>query len=148
MRFFHRKQQCYIVGEGSFTGEHGHLPEIDEDQDSIAQQMLQSTMRRKSSGVPGLRSSEPTKLKVRADMEPSTFDEGEQSLLSPSAILLDSELKQHSLASSGVETPPQSVSLTASPERTQSLVRQSQVPYLRIDPTTPRDHVVSEDGKL
>ena len=32
MRFFHRKHQCYIVGEGSFAGQYASLPELTDNE--------------------------------------------------------------------------------------------------------------------
>ena len=49
VRFFHHKCQCYIEGEGSFIGKHGHLPEkVDEHQDvdvDIANKLRESSRR-------------------------------------------------------------------------------------------------------
>ena len=40
VRFFHRKHQCYIVGEGTFVGRYGSLPEFSDS--SISHEIAES----------------------------------------------------------------------------------------------------------
>lgn len=73
MRFFSHKQQCYLVGEGSFSGRSSHLPESIEYTDSslgIAQSIMQSAKKRLSALMPLM----SQKIEVKADVEPNNHD--------------------------------------------------------------------------
>ena len=92
MRFFHRKHQCYIVGEGSFAGQYGHLPNINEDQnteaDNIAEQVRQSTLKRRSL-VPML-TPKTSKVSVTAEINTEPLTEFGEDLLSSLPAPMDS----------------------------------------------------------
>ena len=100
MRFFHRKHQCYIVGEGSFAGRYASLPDISDDDDddddpssgpATTSSLLGSTLRRAS-----LRSTLLKEVNVPTDMEPTDENkpavhsqgeaQGKVNLLAPSKV--------------------------------------------------------------
>lgn len=142
MRFFHRKHQCYIVGEGSFAGRHGHLPEIDKGQDSesdTTEQLLQSTLKRRSKSLVPLGPKSPIlKLKVKADMEPAIVESSEFLLPDPQSFW------QHE----GEDEPP--FVLSPTPARRRNTLPE-QLPPVKMRRQSARfgtlkDDVVSEDG--
>lgn len=73
MRFYNPKQRCYLVGEGSFSGKFGYLPENFESVDAslgIAQSIVESA--RRKSPIPTLSPSMspiPQRIEVKADVE-------------------------------------------------------------------------------
>lgn len=76
MRLFHRKHQCYVVGEGSFTGEHGHLPEVEEEEQNsdvfIAGQLFEATsMKRAQHSIGSLAASRSSLAASRSSLAAS-----------------------------------------------------------------------------
>lgn len=86
LRFFHRKHQCYVVGEGSFAGYFGFLPEVDEDEEAEqVEELLQSTIRKRSAS-PISMARDLKELEVVASVEPlqDRKDEADTAALSVS----------------------------------------------------------------
>ena len=127
MRFYHRKHQCYIVGEGSFIGRYGFLHDIsDREKDSMAESIQSSTMSRRRSTIP----MTPKKLKVKADME--SIDAGADS---PRPQLLAPDV--------GSQEQEQSISFSREGSTSQSVDTKLE----NRKHSTTVDEVVSEDGK-
>lgn len=149
VRFYHRKHQCYIVGEGSYVGHHGYLPDAsDSNDDSMAASIQNSTLNRdrKKSPVPPA-SFTRQKFEVKADVEAIP---GELVSTPPSAMsfIMDLESQEQSILFSD----DGSASLSHVKSRTHSW-QSSHGSGLR-KPSRPLnswessvDEVVSEDGK-
>ena len=138
MRFFHRKHQCYIVAEGSFAGQHGHLPEINGDNSGadIAQQ-LTASLRRPSSRPPSLSKQIPT-LEVQADIEPTWPPE-------PSSALLPSA---YEFQTAKISFTAPSFDESSSPKKSQSRKGLLHSRKFGSHPVSrSKDEVVSEDGE-
>lgn len=123
MNFFHSKHQCYIVGEGSFIGHCGNIPDVAEsgDEDPGVTSSI-----KKSKSLFSLTSLSDHQLQVTADVEP-TEDERASSI-KPS-LRLKQELKTEQTSASFDD----GTSTSLSPPKYQKLLT--------------GDEVVSEDGK-
>ena len=154
VRFFHRKHECYIIGEGSFVGRYGKLPDLSEDDDSgheIAESIQISTLRRRSSvGIYSPTSKSSLQLEVKAQMEPICEVKTSVSIL-PS--LCEFESQEEKIEFQSPPTPssllPELQSHTRLSHQRQSLDSsnaglQSQTNKF---PSLPGDDVISEDGK-
>ena len=119
MRFFHHKEQCYVVGEGSFVGHCGHLPHVAED---IIVDSAESGSLPRTQSITSLGSHE---IRVQADVEPTQED-----VVSTSA---------------GAVNPSLSPAHTETQKRSLQPGGDSRVNLISV---SIGDNVVSEDGEL
>jgi hypothetical protein len=137
VRFYHRKHQCYIVGEGSFIGEYGDLPDVsDKNYDSMADSIQSSTMGRRRSSAPLLPHGQKT-FEVCADMGTIAEDATSCSIAMP--LIFDAESQEQSISFStdGSASLSDASSKFHTWSKKHPLRKQS----------TIRDDVISEDGK-
>ena len=150
MRLFYSKHQCYVVGEGSFAGRYGHLPDTQEEDESsepevsIGQHITLSSRKRVTSNLRLLSQQSSKKIIVKADVEPTSSTDLEERVVM-NVCSSESQLGSPEAASLSASLPPSSPSrLTRQPELSGSGINQK----LQEDLTQATDHVVSEDGKL
>ena len=134
VRFFHRKHQCYIEGEGSFAGKYGELPKLDDsdEESGIARELNTATLRSRRTSRPVSSSPRASKLFLPMDIE--QISEGGLCPVSPS--LLDEE----SAASHTLSIPTTMSSLQRQPRVGSDEVRSKTI-------STLVDDVVTEDGE-
>ncbi len=127
MRFFHRKHHCYIVGEGSFTGQHSILPSPTEDSASSSPTSEDSISKKSP-----VHDSPSSKMEVTVDVEPR--EEADRTL---SLIKSFSENSEE-------YTPSLKVSLEASLQQSFDHGHETTKSCLQADD----DNVIDKDGKL
>lgn len=145
VRFYHRKHQCYIVGEGSFVGRYGYLPDTsDSNDDSMAASLEISTLnRRRSSAVPSTTAS-LSQFEVKADIEAITEEPVSASMAVPSPFAFDLESQEQSISFS----TDGSSSLSDAKSRVHTLSKQMRKRSRPLNSwESSVDEVVSEDGK-
>lgn len=144
VRFYHRKHQCYIVGEGSFVGRYGDLPETnDVNDDSVAASFEISTMSRRKSNVLSSTSSQ-MQYDVKADIEriPEEVVIAPSAVPSPFSFDLESQEQSISFSLDG------SISQSDTRSKLHTLSKSSKKRSKQLDSwESSVDDVVSEDGK-
>ncbi len=125
VRFFHRKHQCYVVGEGSFAGKYSSLPDLEDSSDSF-ESSLTDILKMKSS-TQRVTYPREGKFEVSVDIEPT-----EQDIAPIPSPYFDSSL------TSGADIP-----LDESEVRLKSPDPQARASMLTISD----DAVVLDDGK-
>ncbi len=119
MRFFHRKRQCYVVGEGSFAGQFSSFPDLNEESDELDSSLtciMMSILRRNTASRGIL-----NRFEVPVEVEPD---------------------------SGGKSNPMLSLSFSPPGESPQALIPSSPIMAKVPSPVIPDDFVILKDGRI
>ena len=149
VRFFHSKHECYIIGEGSFVGRYGKLPDLSEDDDSGHEiSVVALDLKRRVSPTP----RSPIQFEVKADVEP-ICETGESSSVLPSIFKFESQEQEEKIVDEEPLLTSRRTSLMLPGWQSRSrqslhqddTIQQSQTKSMYL--SLPGDDVISEDGK-